>query len=176
MKTQPTEETLELLEMLEGTTPADDAELQAVADAIAEGMTELERLTAERTKATADLRKALDAACAPFKEHLENQAAIIEAAKAAIVRRIKADEEASDAAIAARSAVPAPRKLPAGVQVKRTRVVVDADMDALDDRFLQTTVDVDAVLAADAAGETITGAKLDTIFAASLNRKNAGLK
>lgn len=169
-------EVLETLEMLEGLTPADDDELQAVADALADAMTALEKRTEARTKATADLRKQLDEACEPFKEDLENQAAIIEAAKAAIVRRIQADEKAQDAAIAARSAVPEPRKLPRGVQVKCTRVVVEANAEELDDRFLCVAVDTDAILAADAAGEKdLAGVTIDTKITASLNRKNAGL-
>lgn len=168
------DDTLEILEALEDLTPGED-ELPEVARMLADAMTELERVTEARKKATADLRKQLDAALAPFKEPLENQQAVIDAAKAALVRRVMADEAAADKAIAARSEVPAPRTFPKGVQITRTASVASADCEALEDRFLSVVADVDAILAAVAAGEEVEGAKIETKVAVSLNRKIAGL-
>lgn len=172
MKTQPNEEVLEILELLEAPVEG-DGDLQATADLLAAAMTEHERLTKERAAATAALRKQLDEECAPYKEPLELQQAVIDAAKAAIIARILADEKAADAAIAAKVSVPEPRKLPKGLVVRRTAVVSDVDLDALDDRFLTAVADVDGILAAHASGEAVVGVKIETNTAVSLNRKSA---
>lgn len=172
MKTQSNEEILETLELLELGVEGDD-DLQAAADLLGDAMTELERLTVERTKATADKRKEIDDLCAPYKEPLENQQAIVEAAKAAIVKRLLDDEKVADAAIAARQPVPEPRKLPKGLVVKRTAHIAQCDVDALADRFLTAVPDVDGILAAHAAGEKVEGVTIDTATAVQLNRKNA---
>lgn len=175
VKTQSGDEVLEILEQLQIPIEGDD-DLQLVCELLAGAMTEAERLTAERTKATAELRKKLDELQAPYREPLENQQAIVEAAKRAVVARVLADERAQDTAIAARQPVPEPRKLPAGLTIKRVAFVEQVDVKALDDRFLTAVADIDGILAAHAAGEAVEGATIDTKTTASLNRKNAATK
>lgn len=157
-------EVQELTEHLR-TLKIEDADDMAMAvDALRDGMDARDEVTADVTKATADLKRQLDTAAAPFKAPAEAAGALVEAAKAAIVRRLEAEEQARLAAVKARTVVPEPLPRVKGLTVKQQLQLVSADVEKLPDEYLSVIADTDGILAAVEAGAELDGVetRLDT--------------
>lgn len=139
-------------------------DLDLAIGALKEGMDAVELTKEAQAAATAELRKALDAALMPFRGPSVAAGELVAAAKASIVRHIEAEEAAALAAVKARQPVPAPLPRPKGLTVKQSLQLVSADVDKLEDRYLTAVADADAILSAVEAGEVIPGVetKLDT--------------
>lgn len=153
------QEATETAELLSTLTIEDLAEtLDPAVDALREAMNVRDEITAAQTKACAALKKALDEACAPFKAASLANAAVLAEAKAAIIRRLTADDDAAYAAVLAKVTPPAPRALPQGLQVKRETVLRSVDLEALDEKYTCVVANTDAILAAAEAGVEVTGA------------------
>lgn len=165
-----TAEATETAELLESMTLDELDELSLPVESLREGMDELDRLTEAQKKLAAPLKKQLDELLAPFKEQVIAQQAVIAEAKAAIARRLKADDAAQLAAVAARAQVPAPRELPKGLQARRKTVLAGVDLDVLDEKYLTYVADSDAILAAAEAGETVAGATVEIEITVQLRR------
>jgi hypothetical protein len=164
------EEATETAEILAALKLNELEDLALPVEALREGMYELDRLTEEQRKLAAPLKAELDKLLAPFKANTIAQQAVIAEAKAAIARRLKADDEAQLAAVAARGKVPAPRELPKGLQARRKTVLAGVDLDLLDEKYLTYVADSDAILAAAEAGETVAGATVEIEITVQLRR------
>lgn len=156
---------MQLHELRELTTHLDTLEIRTQADleiavaALQTAMDECDAIAASKTAATAELRKRLTDALVPFKEGSEVTDTLVSSAKAAIVRYYEAHEQRSRAAIASRTAVPAPLDRPKGLSVTRQLQLVGADVAALADEYLTAVPDADAILAAVESGRTVQGAE-----------------
>ena len=151
------QEIKELTEHLSTLKIATAEDLSLVIGALHEGMDARDEVSAAATKATEALKRQLDEATAPFVEPAMAAGALVEAAKAAIVRHLEAEEQARLTAVKARTQVPAPLPRPKGLTVKQALQLVHAGVEKLPDEFLMVVADADAVLAAVETGAEFDG-------------------
>lgn len=146
-------------------------QLLAVVEALASAMDAIDELTGARKKATAPIRAQLDAALEPYKAPVTAEEAVKTAAKAAIIRTLRADDASQLAAILAQQPVPAPRALPQGLVVSRGLELDAIDMSVLPEEYTTRVADVDAILAAFGSGKDVPGAKVVETIDVQFRRK-----
>jgi hypothetical protein len=154
----------ESAQLLAEYTPSTTDEMADVCAEIHRAMDAADALQAAEDKATAEAKAVLEKLRAPFREQQAAAAALIVAGKAALVRRVEADEQALLDAVAAKSQVPAAVPLPKGLRSKRTVVLSSVDAALLTAEFLSIVPDTNAILSAAEAGLEVPGAVVDVKF------------
>lgn len=164
-------ERTELVKVLTQLEITDSDQLLAAVEALSEAMTAKDVADEEQTLATAALKAQLEVLEAPFKARVALEKKVIDAAKGALIRRLEADDAAERAAIDAQTEVPAPRKLPKGLSVKRTLLLESVDVKKLIPELTVRVANTDAILAAVAAGHDVDGVVTKEQIAVQFRRK-----
>lgn len=152
----------ELAELLAKHTPSDTAEMADVCTQMRECMDAADLSVAREKAATAPFAELLADARAPYRAEQELLSRALIEAKAALTRRVEADEAATLAALAAKTVPPSPTTLPTGLRVKRAVALVSVDLDALPADFHMTVADSDKILEAFESGRDVLGAVCET--------------
>lgn len=152
----------ELAELLAKHTPSDMAEMADVCTQMRECMDAGDRSVAQEKAATAELAAKLAAARTPYRDEQLLLSCVLIEAKAALTRRVDADEAATLAALAAKVVPPSPTQLPTGLRVKRAVALVSVDLEALPSDYHSTVANADAILEAFEAGREVPGAVCET--------------
>lgn len=157
------EEMQETAAALRETTPADTEEMTLICAEI-QTARDLQDAIAAELKAhpdIAELQAELERLLAPFKARKAAAQAVVDAATAALVRRIEIDEHEALAAVQARAAVPEPRQLPKGLRATRKTVLTGVDMDVLDDSYTRVVADDEKILRHVEQGHDVPGATIE---------------
>lgn len=156
-----TTELKEMAAMLVGYTPENTDEMADICAEVHKAMDLQDKLIAEQKGACADLQAQLDAKREPFRAQLAVAAELIAAGKAALTRRVEADEAAALADIAMKAEVPAPRPLPKGLRITRASTLAAVDLALLPEGYLTAVADADRILQAAEAGLEVPGATVE---------------
>lgn len=156
-----TDELKEYAALLVGYTPESTDEMADICAELHKAMDRQDKLIAEQKSACADLQAQLATKQEPFRAQLAVAAELIAAGKAALIRRVEADEAAALAAIAAKVEVPAPRPLPKGLRITRASTLAAVDLALLPEDYLTAVADADRILRAAEAGLEVPGATVE---------------
>lgn len=163
-------ELADLVAMTADYTPADTAEMADLCTEMHQIMDFVDSVQADEDAATAALKSQLAGVRAPYKTQLEAAARALLALKAALVRKVEADEAATLAAVSAKQTPPAPTSLPKGLRAGRKTVLASVDPAQLADEYLSVVPDVDAILSAAEAGRDVAGAVTEIVHSVVYTR------
>lgn len=152
----------ELAELLAQHTPDTTDDMAAICTQMRECMDAADRSVAQEKAATAEISAKLADARAPYRAEQELLSRALIEAKAALTRRVEADEAATLAALASKTVPPSPTQLPTGLRVKHAVALVSVDLEALPADFHMTVADSDKILERFESGYDVLGAVCET--------------